>query len=586
MLLVDPARGARPRGRRGEGPPPPPPADPRCAAAGPCRPVAGDASRARRTPDRRLRYLAGLHAEKARLDIKTMVTRGPRAALEHGRRHADAGPRPGRPAGRRPPPPVVRPGHEPADRPGARAGGHGPPGRARPAPGAARRAAARQPGADAAPRPPGRRRPRRRCSQAFPGPGRPARRDLGPRSTAPPGSTAALDRLAARRRSRPPAAGRSSSSCAIAASRLDRLPIPSVLAVGAVNTALTEAGLRGRADVARRGRRHPRRPRARRWPSRPARRPSVPWLAVELAAELAGHARRGGADAPTTRSANLARGVRRRPPQDARPDGHQHRRLVHRRPAVRDDRARRRPGPRAASRPRRPGAGRIGLARHRRARGSGARRGRGHDRRRRRRRTSCRTPGSPASRPTARRIASPRRSRARSTLLGPSATRRTLDAASARYRAAVVGPGSTAPSSATAFAFGAAPDVGRRPRRRRARPRHRPPLRRLGDVGRRPVAGGPPGADDRDPAGRRRREHRRGRRGSRPGTSRPRAASATTRGSSRSRRPGSASPRRTSPAPTSSRSRSPRARSPARAASSRRRRRRPTSPRSAAASRG
>ena len=97
------------------------------------------------------------------------------------------------------------------------------------------------------------------------------------------------------------------------------------------------------------------------------------------------------------------------------------------------------------------------------------------------------------------------------------------------------------------------------------------------DVGRGALAGGPPGADDRHPARRRRREHRRGRRGPRLVHARPRPASATTPGSSRSRRPASASPPSTSPAPTSSRSRSPRAASPARAASCRRRRRPPTS---------
>ena len=120
----------------------------------------------------------------------------------------------------------------------------------------------------------------------------------------------------------------------------------------------------------------------------------------------------------------------------------------------------------------------------------------------------------------------------------------------------------------------------------RTGPRHRPPLRRLGDVGRRAVAGGPPGADDRDPAGRRRREHRRGRRG--PGLVR---ADRERRAPRREDQAGRVGPvrrhrRSTSPAPTSSRSRSPRARSRARAASSRPGRRRPTSPRSAAASRG
>ncbi len=68
---------------------------------------------------------------------------------------------------------------------------------------------------------------------------------------------------------------------------LDRLPIPSVLAVGAVHTALTQAGLRGRADLV-----------AEAADVLDAHSASmvlaagataiVPWLAVELAAELAG----------------------------------------------------------------------------------------------------------------------------------------------------------------------------------------------------------------------------------------------------------------------------------------------------------
>ena len=66
-----------------------------------------------------------------------------------------------------------------------------------------------------------------------------------------------------------------------------------------------------------------------------------------------------------------------------------------------------------------------------------------------------------------------------------------------------------------------------RPRRRdagpalggRAGPRHRPPVRRLGDERRRAEPRGPPGADHRHPARRRLGEHRRGRRG--PGVVRP-----------------------------------------------------------------
>ena len=200
LLLVEPGRAGDPRGHRGEG----------LRSCARCRSTTRrgrstrtgrrDASRGarRRPPTTSLRYLAGLDAERARLDIKTMALEAPRAAVEHGRRHADAGPRPARPPGRRPPPPGVRPGHEPGDRPGARAGRHGPAGRARLG---GRRCSA------------GRRAGRGRCASQRPivadldgllaarpcdgGPrsGRSMRR--GPPATGPAGLAAALDRLAA-----------------------------------------------------------------------------------------------------------------------------------------------------------------------------------------------------------------------------------------------------------------------------------------------------------------------------------------------------------------------------------------------------
>ena len=108
--------------------------------------------------------------------------RGSRAALEHGRRRPDPGPRPGRPPRLRPSPPVLRPGDEPADRSRARAHRHGPPNRARPAAGAPRRSAGRladDPPRAAVPRRPPGPPPRR------PGPGRPPRRDLAGRATGP-----------------------------------------------------------------------------------------------------------------------------------------------------------------------------------------------------------------------------------------------------------------------------------------------------------------------------------------------------------------------------------------------------------------
>ena len=169
LLLVDPRRGAiledveakteilrrswrpdapRSRVRRFRGPrvgratP-----DPRAAAPT----VGGDRradARHARPPSRRARRRArqARHPDDGR--------RGQGAALEHGRRHAHAGPGADRPAGHRPPPPGVRPGDQPADRPRARARGHGPPRRARPATGAARRDPDRA--ADRAARPPGR----------------------------------------------------------------------------------------------------------------------------------------------------------------------------------------------------------------------------------------------------------------------------------------------------------------------------------------------------------------------------------------------------------------------------------------------
>ena len=243
-----PAARRDPRGRRREGPPAPPPADPRRAASGPRRPgtVGRDATvrNAVVAPlPRRARRREGppRHQDDGR--------RGPRAALVDGRRHADPGPRPRRPPGRRPPPPGVRPGHEPADRPGAREGRHGPAGRPRPAAGAARWPAARQPPlADDPPEPPGRSPTATRSSTrsragsaGWTRPGRPAKDQTASRRPS-------ID--SPRPRSPPPAAGaelRRPVGPLVLAAR--RLPIPSVLAAGAVNTALTDAGLRGRTDV-------------------------------------------------------------------------------------------------------------------------------------------------------------------------------------------------------------------------------------------------------------------------------------------------------------------------------------------------
>ena len=107
-----------PRGRRGEGPCPARVPDPRPAAAGVRGPLAGSAARAPRptaaTPTTDRHALPRRSRRRARpARHQDDGARGPRAALEHGRRHADARSRPARPAGRRPPAPGVRPGHEP-----------------------------------------------------------------------------------------------------------------------------------------------------------------------------------------------------------------------------------------------------------------------------------------------------------------------------------------------------------------------------------------------------------------------------------------------------------------------------------------
>ena len=141
------------------------------------------------------------------------------------------------------------------------------------------------------------------------------------------GLEAALDRLAAEAVT---AARRGTDLLVLtdAAWSVDRLPIPSILATGAVHTALTDAGLRGRTDIAVSAvdvldvhamamvlavgatAVHPR-------------------LAIELAAELAG-TRGAETMTPTETVACAHHRLRGRPAQDARPDGDQRGRVVHR----------------------------------------------------------------------------------------------------------------------------------------------------------------------------------------------------------------------------------------------------------------
>ena len=356
-------------------------------------------------PPTALRFLAGLDAERAPPGHQDDGGRGPRAAVEHGRRHADPGPGPRRPAGRRPPPPGVRAGHQPADRSGARAGGHGPLDRARPP---ARRCSVARPGAVQALslEPPDRGRPPALLA-AFPGRSagstRPGTRARGRR----PGG--ALDRLAAE---------------AVAASRgRSRAPRPRrPPPVGAA--AAGPVGPRRRGRPHRAHRRRPARPDGPRWSSPRTSSTSTaaamalavgatavaPWLAVELAAEQAGG--RGAEVLDAAATAQSPRRPRAGLRKVARPDGHQHDRLVRRGRALRDRRARaadvaRRCFPAAPAWP-----GRIGLddLAERQLR----RRAAVEDDRRPRRRERSPTRASSASAPTASATSTRRRSSTRS----------------------------------------------------------------------------------------------------------------------------------------------------------------------------
>ena len=383
------------------------------------------------------------------------------------------------------------------------------------------------------------------------------------------GLARALDRLAAEA----VAAARGRIELLVLSDRAygaDRLPVPSILAAGAVHTALTEAGLRGRTDLVVEAADildvH-----GAAMALATGATAVVPWLAVELAAELAGGARRRGAgrrgDRRQPASTRSTPASARRSPGwgSARPPRTSAAELFE------IDRAgARRPRPLLPG-----GAGVAGPDRARRARGAAAPAARGRIAGDRVRHAVQQAPGSrlrPV--PRRRRDASLRAGDRRPRSSSPSGF---ADVAGRRDRAptrSTRGPRSSATSSGSA-GRAATP----RSRSARSSPRARSPGGSSSrDVRRRALARGAPGADDRHPAGRRRREHRRGRRGPRlvragSGRRAPRRA-----GSSRSRRPGSASPPPTSPGASSSRSRSPRARSPARAASSPRRRRRPGSP--------
>ena len=236
--------------------------------------------------------------------------RRPRAAVEHGRRHADPGHRPHRSPGRRPPPAVVRPGHEPADRPGARAHRHGPLGRARPAADAARWPAARA--ADAA-------APASRSivdvdrsGGSAAGPTAATVRTLDATWSAadgPDGSRAGPSIASPAAPWARHAAVRTIVAISDRRLSLERLPVPSVLAAGAVHTALTAAGLRGRTDVVVEAADVLDRPRARHGARVRSAGSVHPWLAIELAAEVAGSSAAPRIWRPTRRIGNLADGL-------------------------------------------------------------------------------------------------------------------------------------------------------------------------------------------------------------------------------------------------------------------------------------
>ena len=398
----------------------------------------------------------------------------------------------------------------------------------------------------AAPRTAVRRRPAR-AARARSGPaGRASAGSTRPgRRTGADGLAAALDRLAAEA----VAAARARAELLVLtdrAGRVERLPVPSILAAGAVHTALTEAGLRGRTDVVVERRRRPRRPRVAMVLAVGATAVD-PRLAIELAAELAGHARRRGRSTPADAVEQPDRRLRSRSAQDARPDGHQRGRVVHRRRALR----RRRPR-RVGRRPLLPDRRRPGPAGRRCAELA--------ERQLRRRAAALAIPEPAAGReprlpdpglrplPGRRRgpplLAADRR-RDPGRVAGPRRHRRPTRPRRRRRRSPRVATATRSPGRAADRAV---------PRDElRVRHARRPsPLDEVEDarsIVRRFVvsamsvgalsARGPPGADDRHPAGRRRREHRRRRRG--PGVVRARAptAAATTPGSSRSRRPAS-----------------------------------------------
>ena len=200
--------------------------------------------------DHRLRYLAGLDAERARLDIKTMALEGHEPLWSMG----DDTPTPGRARLDRPVADHLRQAFAQVTNPAID------PERERIVMDLRVELGRRPPLLGGPPRAPRTMRLERpvvvdldgllAAAGSGDGPGRRIRTldatwDPG---AGPEGLASALDRLAAEAVT---AARRDAEVLVLtdAGCSLDRLPVPSILAVGAVHTALTGAGLRGRADL-------------------------------------------------------------------------------------------------------------------------------------------------------------------------------------------------------------------------------------------------------------------------------------------------------------------------------------------------
>ena len=313
--------------------------------------VDGGDRRGRRPPrtDHVLRYLAGLDAERARLDIKTMALEGHEPLWSMG----DDTPTPGRGRLDRPVADHLRQAFAQVTNPAID------PERERVVMDlrvelGRRPALLGGPPRGAADRPPGSGRSSSTSTGCSPrcvptaGHGPDARCDLGSgrraRPVSRPRSIGWRPRPSPRRGAAPQLLVLTD-----AAWSLDRLPIPSILATGAVHTALTAAGLRGRTDLAVSAVDildvH-----AMAMVLAVGATAVQPRLAIELAAELAG-TRGAETLTPDRDRRRPGRRVRGRPAQDAGPDGHQRRRVVHRRRADRRRRPRRDRSSRAASRP-------------------------------------------------------------------------------------------------------------------------------------------------------------------------------------------------------------------------------------------